>query len=51
MKPLNRLVKNKSAAYFLKYFGLFMLLFVSLAMAALLFLVMEQRNPFLYAQF
>jgi len=37
--------------FFLKYFVLFMLLFVSLALAALYLLLKEQVNPFFYAKF
>jgi hypothetical protein len=37
--------------FFLKYFGLFFLLFVSLALAALTLVLKEQADPFFYARF
>lgn len=51
MKHLLNFKKNSNLHFFLKYFVLFMLLFISLAMAALFVLLKEQGDPFFYIKF
>ncbi len=51
MKAWLGLRKDSLIRTFLKYFGLCFLLFVSLALAALLIMIREQSNPFFYANF
>lgn len=51
MKHLLNFKKNSDGYFFLKYFVLFMLLFISLAMSALFVLLKEQSNAFFYINF
>jgi hypothetical protein len=52
MKKLVDEIRNRPLlAFFLKYFGLFFILFTTLGLAALFKIVSVESNPFFYANF
>ena len=51
MKYLLRIFDKQDCLFFIKYFSLFTMLFISIAMAALTLLMKDQINPFFYIQF
>ncbi len=52
MRRLWRLARShEGLAFFLKYFGLFVLLFLSVASVCLYNIIATESNPFFYARF
>ncbi len=52
MRRLWRIVRShERLAFLLKYFGLFVLLFLSVASVCLYDIIATQSNPFFYARF
>jgi hypothetical protein len=52
MDWLKKLLPGKQGlAFGLRYFVLFLMLFISIAMAALLNIISSESNPFFYANF
>ena len=51
MKLLANIKNSGHWGFFLRYFLLFLMLFISMALGALFFLLKKQGNPFFYSNF